>query len=171
MCLIASIPLGYLALLSTDFVFFCVYFVATVFFVFLLTAPMSGLILSIVKPELRTYAIAVNTLAIHLLGDSFSPGLTGRLADHFDGGCSSFDLNRTVCESHVIASSSSIAADDASSERCKFLESHSINEKSSCVNPEELFKAMRIIWLMFFVALPMWGYLMIKFKKKISGEK
>ena len=163
--LVVSIPLGFLALAATNFTLFCIYFVVTVFFVFLITAPMSALILSIVQPQLRTYAIAVNTMAIHVLGDSFSPTLTGYLADSFDGGCSSFDSNQTLCEEHVLSSSSS----DTSSS-CKFLASQSVNEKSSCVNPNELFEAMKIIWIGFLIALPAWFYLMKEFKKNIPSE-
>ncbi len=56
-------------------VFFCI------FALFLSTSPINAVVLSAVPPGLRASAMAISILAIHLLGDLWSPMLVGALAD------------------------------------------------------------------------------------------
>ncbi len=56
-------------------VFFCI------FALFLCTSPINAVVLSAVPPGLRASAMAISILAIHLLGDLWSPILVGALAD------------------------------------------------------------------------------------------
>ncbi len=57
-------------------VFFCI------LALFLSTSPINAVVLSAVPPGLRASAMAISILAIHLLGDLWSPMLVGALADH-----------------------------------------------------------------------------------------
>ena len=56
-------------------VFFCI------LALFLSTSPINAVVLSAVPPGLRASAMAISILAIHLLGDLWSPMLVGALAD------------------------------------------------------------------------------------------
>jgi len=57
-------------------VFFCI------FSLFVVTAPINGVVLGSVPPELRASAMALSIFAIHVFGDLWSPPLVGLLADH-----------------------------------------------------------------------------------------
>ncbi len=54
---------------------------AAEFFIFLNTGPLNAAIVNSVAAPIRSTAISVNLLTIHLLGDAFSPGLIGRISD------------------------------------------------------------------------------------------
>ena len=51
------------------------------FFLFLNTGPLNAAIVNSVAAPIRATAISVNLFVIHALGDSFSPGLIGRISD------------------------------------------------------------------------------------------
>lgn len=51
------------------------------FFLFFNTGPLNAAIVNVVPPRMRASAVAVNVLAIHMLGDALSPWLIGRVSD------------------------------------------------------------------------------------------
>jgi sugar phosphate permease len=51
------------------------------FCLFLNTGPLNAAIVNSVAAPIRSTAISVNLFVIHALGDSFSPGLIGRISD------------------------------------------------------------------------------------------
>jgi predicted MFS family arabinose efflux permease len=53
----------------------------TVFFLFFNTGPLNAAIISVVPSRMRATAMAINILAIHLLGDAISPVLIGKISD------------------------------------------------------------------------------------------
>ncbi|HLH08138.1 MAG TPA: MFS transporter [Terriglobales bacterium] len=75
-----SVPAMLLAIYKTGPMMFPAIFVAE-FFLFLNTAPLNAAVVNSVGAAIRATAIAVNLLAIHLLGDTFSAPLIGRISD------------------------------------------------------------------------------------------
>jgi hypothetical protein len=53
------------------------------FFLFLNTGPGNTIIANVIAPNMRATAFAVNTFAIHLLGDAVSPAIIGSISDLF----------------------------------------------------------------------------------------
>lgn len=53
---------------------------ATQFLVFLNSGPLNATIVNAVSPAMRSFAMGLNTLIIHLLGDTLSPPLIGSVA-------------------------------------------------------------------------------------------
>lgn len=53
------------------------------FFLFMNTGPLNAAIINVVLPEQRARAMAVNILAIHILGDAPSPLIIGMISDSF----------------------------------------------------------------------------------------
>lgn len=51
------------------------------FFLFFNTAPLNAVLVNIVPAGMRSSAVAVNVLIIHLLGDAISPWLIGKVSD------------------------------------------------------------------------------------------
>lgn len=84
-CAVGSLvgaPLAAVCFLSPSAtMFFAVVFFA-ILFLFLGTSPINAVILRAVPSELRASAMALSILAIHVLGDLWSPALVGLLADH-----------------------------------------------------------------------------------------
>jgi MFS family permease len=84
-CAIGSVvgaPLSLACFLSpSPKVFFVIVF-ADIFFLFFCTSPINAVVLRGVPNELRASAMAVSILAIHLLGDLWSPAAVGLLADN-----------------------------------------------------------------------------------------
>lgn len=54
------------------------------FFLFFNTGPINAALVNSVPAQLRSLAVAVDILCIHLLGDALSPILIGKVADAFD---------------------------------------------------------------------------------------
>jgi MFS family permease len=54
---------------------------AAVFFILIGTGPTNAALVNSVSASIRSTALAVNVLVIHLLGDAFSPTLIGQLSD------------------------------------------------------------------------------------------
>ena len=76
-----AIPLGVVALLfDSPYIYFGMLMLAQVN-MFMTTAPINGVLLSSVPPELRAYAMATNIFMIHALGDFPSPLLVGVISD------------------------------------------------------------------------------------------
>ncbi len=78
----AAVPVAFAAFLvgSTVGAFACL--TAAMFLLFLPTGPIGTLTVESVPVELRGSAMAVSIFTIHLLGDFWSPGIVGWLADH-----------------------------------------------------------------------------------------
>ena len=53
------------------------------FFLFFNTGPINAELVNCVAPNLRSSAVALNVLCIHLLGDALSPPLIGTISEHF----------------------------------------------------------------------------------------
>ena len=78
--LAVAVPAMLLAIYKTGPLMFPAIFIAE-FFLFLNTAPLNAAVVNSVGAAIRATAIAVNLLAIHLLGDAFSAPLIGRISD------------------------------------------------------------------------------------------
>ncbi len=79
--LIASLPFTLLAVLSpTPAIFWPAMFVSLTLF-FLTTGPLNAAMANVLPAALRGRGFAVNTMAIHLLGDALSPLLIGAASD------------------------------------------------------------------------------------------
>jgi MFS family permease len=79
--LVASLPFTLLAILSpTPAIFWPAMFV-TLTLIFLNTGPLNAALANVLPAELRGFGFAINTLAIHLLGDALSPTAIGFAAD------------------------------------------------------------------------------------------
>jgi MFS transporter, Spinster family, sphingosine-1-phosphate transporter len=76
----ASIPFMVLAIYTSGPAMFPIIFVA-VFLLLLGTGPTNAALVNSVGAEIRSTALAVNVLVIHLLGDAFSPWLIGAISD------------------------------------------------------------------------------------------
>ena len=75
-------PLALACFLSPSAGIFFVLVFLCILALFLSTSPINAVVLSAVPPGLRASAMALSILAIHLLGDLWSPMLVGALADH-----------------------------------------------------------------------------------------
>jgi MFS family permease len=62
--------------------FWCATALAEIF-VFLNVGPLNAVIVGVAAPAIRATAVAVNILAIHLLGDALSPWVVGVLSDRW----------------------------------------------------------------------------------------
>ncbi len=51
------------------------------FLIFLNSGPINAAIVNCVQPAFRAFAMGLNVLCIHMLGDAISPTLIGRIAD------------------------------------------------------------------------------------------
>jgi hypothetical protein len=80
--LVASLPFTLLAILSpTPAIFWPAMFV-TLALLFLNTGPLNAAMANVLPAQLRAMGFAINTTAIHLLGDAASPPLIGLASDH-----------------------------------------------------------------------------------------
>jgi len=79
--LMLAAPFMYLALhLESQAATFAVIGVAQ-FLIFLNSGPINAAIVNCVQPAFRAFAMGLNVLCIHMLGDAISPTLIGRIAD------------------------------------------------------------------------------------------
>jgi sugar phosphate permease len=81
MAMFAAVPLMVLAVYVTGPLMLPVVFFA-VFALLIGTGPSNAAVINSVEAGVRSTALAVNTFVIHLLGDSFSPWLIGKISDH-----------------------------------------------------------------------------------------
>jgi hypothetical protein len=51
------------------------------FLIFLNSGPINAAIVNCVQPAFRAFAMGLNVLCIHMLGDAISPTLIGKIAD------------------------------------------------------------------------------------------
>ena len=79
--LLLAAPFMYIAVnLESQAATFAVIAVAQ-FLVFLNSGPINAAIVNCVQPAFRAFAMGLNVLCIHMLGDAISPTLIGRIAD------------------------------------------------------------------------------------------
>lgn len=79
--LLLASPFMYLALhMESEVATFAVIGVAQ-FLVFLNSGPINAAIVNCVQPSFRAFAMGLNVLCIHMLGDAISPTLIGAIAD------------------------------------------------------------------------------------------
>ena len=79
--LLAAAPFAALAVFTERAsVFWCATAFAEIL-VFLNVGPLNAVIVGVAAPAIRATAVAVNILAIHLLGDALSPWMVGALSD------------------------------------------------------------------------------------------
>ena len=83
LAMLASIPFVLLALFAAvePWVFAGIFLAETL--MFMNTGPCNAVIANVVAPNMRAAAFAVAVLAIHFLGDIWSPFLMGEVADLF----------------------------------------------------------------------------------------
>jgi predicted MFS family arabinose efflux permease len=79
--LLLATPLAVLAVLSADPAVYWPAVFACLFFLFFNTAPLNAALCNVVPASMRSAAVAINVLFIHVLGDAISPWLMGRLSD------------------------------------------------------------------------------------------
>jgi MFS family permease len=81
--LVLSAPLIFLAArVPGPTAIFSLSFVAQ-FLIFLNTGPLNAVVVNCVVPAFRSFAVGVNVLVLHLLGDAFSPTVIGAIAKRF----------------------------------------------------------------------------------------
>lgn len=78
--MLAAVPLMVLAIYTSGPLLFPAIFLA-VFALLILTGPSNAAVVNSVSASIRSTALAVNVLMIHLLGDAFSPSLIGAISD------------------------------------------------------------------------------------------
>jgi hypothetical protein len=81
-----AVPVVYVALAAGAPSVFYPALIAAELLLFMSTGPINTAIVNLVNPLERASAVALSVLAIHLLGDVFSPSLIGVLSDHFSLG-------------------------------------------------------------------------------------
>ena len=79
--LIASLPFTLLAILHPSPAIFWPAMFVTLLLLFLNTGPLNAAMANVLPAELRGRGFAINTMAIHLLGDAPSPLLIGVVKD------------------------------------------------------------------------------------------
>lgn len=166
-----TIPLGYVALSASTFPLFACALVPALAISFSYTAPMNSLLLNerLVDPRLKALSLAMCVVVIHI-ADIASPAITGSLSDSFNKRCSTFANNASLCASHHAYHDDS-SGDRGSNEdgmACLFFNGTE-RQASRCVNPEGLMIALKIIWTLLIIAVPMWGGLWWSFHKRKSG--
>jgi MFS family permease len=77
-----AVPVVYVALAAGSPSIFYPGLIAAELLLFMSTGPINTAIVNLVNPLERASAVALSVLAIHLLGDVFSPSLIGVLSDH-----------------------------------------------------------------------------------------
>jgi predicted MFS family arabinose efflux permease len=82
--LILSCPFVTLSLYATDHVAMLIYFFLGIFVMVWYTGPIIAVIHDVVPTDVKATAQALYVLLIHLLGDTFSPAIVGKLADLYD---------------------------------------------------------------------------------------
>jgi MFS family permease len=79
--LILSSPFVTLSLYTTNHVAMMIYFFLGIFLMVWYTGPIIAVIHDVVPSDVKATAQALYILLIHLLGDTFSPAIVGKLAD------------------------------------------------------------------------------------------
>jgi MFS family permease len=79
--LILSSPFVFLSLYTTNRWALMTYFFLAIFFMVWYTGPIIAVLHDVVPPDLKATAQAWYIFLIHLLGDTFSPAIVGKLAD------------------------------------------------------------------------------------------
>jgi MFS transporter, Spinster family, sphingosine-1-phosphate transporter len=79
--LILSCPFVTLSLYTTNHVAMLIYFFLGIFLMVWYTGPIIAVIHDVVPSDVKATAQALYILLIHLLGDTFSPAIVGKLAD------------------------------------------------------------------------------------------
>jgi len=79
--LVLSCPFVTLSLYATNHVAMMVYFFLGIFLMVWYTGPIIAVIHDVVPADVKATAQALYILLIHLLGDTFSPAIVGKLAD------------------------------------------------------------------------------------------
>jgi MFS transporter, Spinster family, sphingosine-1-phosphate transporter len=79
--LILSCPFVTLSLYTTNHVAMLIYFFLGIFLLVWYTGPIIAVIHDVVPADVKATAQALYILLIHLLGDTFSPAIVGKLAD------------------------------------------------------------------------------------------
>src|ERR671933_1401220 len=74
-------PFVILSLYATNRLVLMIYFFLSIFFMVWYTGPIIAVIHDVVPPDVKATAQALYILLIHLLGDTFSPAIVGKLAD------------------------------------------------------------------------------------------
>jgi MFS transporter, Spinster family, sphingosine-1-phosphate transporter len=82
--LILSSPFVTLSLYTTNHTLMLVYFFLGIFLMVWYTGPIIAVIHDVVPADVKATAQALYILLIHLLGDTFSPAIVGKLADLHD---------------------------------------------------------------------------------------
>jgi MFS transporter, Spinster family, sphingosine-1-phosphate transporter len=82
--LILSCPFVTLSLYTTNHVAMLIYFFLGIFLMVWYTGPIIAVIHDVVPADVKATAQALYVLLIHLLGDTFSPAIVGKLADLHD---------------------------------------------------------------------------------------
>jgi MFS transporter, Spinster family, sphingosine-1-phosphate transporter len=82
--LVLSSPFVILALYATSNAAMLSYFFLGIFLMVWYTGPIIAVIHDVVPPDVKATAQALYILLIHLLGDTFSPAIVGKLADLHD---------------------------------------------------------------------------------------
>jgi MFS family permease len=83
--LVASLPFTLLAVLAPSPAIFWPAMFATLTLLVLNTAPLTAAMANVLPPELRGLGFGINTMAIHILGDAFSPLFIGMASDRLGG--------------------------------------------------------------------------------------
>ncbi|HEX4561838.1 MAG TPA: MFS transporter, partial [Gemmatimonadales bacterium] len=78
---LAAAPLFYVALAAPAPTVYWTAMVGAQLLMFASTGPINSQIVNVVRPEIRTMAVAVSVFSIHALGDILSPYLVGTLSD------------------------------------------------------------------------------------------
>lgn len=151
-----ALPLGIGAMFTYNIGGFMVLFVCGVFFVFTITAPVNASILSIVRHDVRTYAMSFSVLTIHLIGDFPSPTVSGAIADSFDNGCS--------------VRSEEWDCKNATATNCFWVPPKD-NSNGHCVNEFETRNAMVIVYSFIFFAIPVWMWAALRARSRILAEQ
>jgi MFS transporter, Spinster family, sphingosine-1-phosphate transporter len=82
--LILSCPFVTLSLYTTNHVAMMIYFFLGIFLMVWYTGPIIAVIHDVVPGDVKATAQALYILLIHLLGDTFSPAIVGKLADLYN---------------------------------------------------------------------------------------
>jgi MFS transporter, Spinster family, sphingosine-1-phosphate transporter len=80
--LVASLPFTALSVLSSDPRVFWPSMFVTLVLLFLNIGPLNAAMANVLPADVRARGFALNTMAIHLLGDAISPALIGAASDH-----------------------------------------------------------------------------------------
>ena len=81
--LLLAVPVTAAAITTREPVVFWIATATAEVLVFLNVGPLNAVIVGAAAPSIRATAVAVNILAMHLLGDALSPWVVGELSDRF----------------------------------------------------------------------------------------